>query len=102
MPAQMPITLPYNLKHDELIISTEDVEGFVRHNSDWLMPDEESTTYMDAAMEWCSNELVWSDDDPTSATQERIFRAAVILFNRADNKEPFGKCLCQAIIWEVG
>lgn len=77
----MPIALPYELKHDELVVSEPDVDFDERHPMDYLVEN-----------------VSWNDDE----AMELIFRGAVLLYNRLDNKDSFTRCLHQSVVWYAG
>jgi hypothetical protein len=77
-----PIELPYNLKHDELVISD---------------PPLKLETYK--CLQELKNRSLWGVPDDTI---ERILRGTVLLMNRPDNQDSLATCLEQAMIWEFG
>lgn len=81
----MPIPLPYNLRHDELVIHPGDVPADTDFDNNH-------------PMNYLVDKISWNDDE----AMELIMRGAVLLYNRADNTDSFTRCLEQSTIWYAG
>lgn len=86
--ATTPVEMPWDLNRERLIL--EGLSDDRTHGWDWLRFELDHPTHR-----------------PNEQELERIFRGAVILYQKLTREDlktnvTFGECLEQAIIWERG